>query len=162
MEKIRKPFSKFVSAKKYPCKYWLSQNRKILVVFNTMAISLMEQAGYITSQLGYELKTGISLIKRDSGERNAYTTFVKNGPFSARQVAKMYSSTHKVYLHRDHIGCSIYGNGQGLHIVSNTNMQDLINQVENMIYLGYELLGGIQIVRLDSGTFTGSATLTKK
>lgn len=69
---------------------------------------------------------------------------------------------HNLLLHRDHIGCSFWESPDStIIVVFNPSVEDLVSQAEEIIKCGYQMSGGIQLVRRDTGTFNASATFRK-
>ena len=64
-----------------------------------------------------------------------------------------------ILFHRDHIGCFFWESSESkILVVTNPDVHDLTEQAENILKLGYQLSGGIQLIRRDDGSFNGSAT----
>ncbi len=64
-----------------------------------------------------------------------------------------------ILLHRDHVGCAFWESPESkVLVVTNPDVRDLVEQTANILKLGYQLSGGIQLIRRDDGSFNGSAT----
>jgi len=64
-----------------------------------------------------------------------------------------------ILLHREHPGCGFWESPEGTFlVVQNPRVRDLVDQAEELLKLGYQLSGGIQLIRRDDGHFNAWAT----
>ena len=63
-----------------------------------------------------------------------------------------------ILFNGDHSGCPWKSPEGKIIVIANPIVHVLIEQAEDMLKLGYQLSGGIQLIRSDDGSFNGSAT----
>lgn len=68
----------------------------------------------------------------------------------------------EILMHKDHPGCSFWESpDKTILVITNPNVNDLVAQTEEILKLGFTLVGGIQLIRRDNGDFNGTATFLK-
>lgn len=68
-----------------------------------------------------------------------------------------------IILSVHHPGCSFFESPENkILVIINLNVADLVAQTEQILKKGYELAGGINLIRRDDGSFNGHATFINK